>query len=80
MNKKKIKFTWGVFSTKKKIVTVLPMLNSGSFSKIKSTIAQNVLRRSKKQKSEQAERMSLKHQLSSREIFISKISTLKLLT
>ena len=43
----KIKLTCSVCSTKK-TVPVQPILNSGSFSIIKSTITQNDLRRSKK--------------------------------
>ena len=48
----KINLSCGVFSTKK-TVPVQPILNSGSFSIIKSTITQKVLGRSKKQKLKQ---------------------------
>jgi len=40
-------------SSTNKTVQVLPILNSGSFSIIKSTITQKVLRRSKNQKLKQ---------------------------
>ena len=74
-----LKITFVVFFTKK-TVPVLPILNSGSFSTINSTITEKVLRISQKQKLKQEEITGLKHQLSHRGIFITKISTPKTMT